>query len=66
LKNVTIPIDEFPDEKLLLNEKPKEDMLIFIKSMLALNPDKRPEIGYLLSKKVFGANDREADTYTID
>jgi hypothetical protein len=29
-----------------------------IKSMLNYNPDKRPEIGYLLSKKIFGAEER--------
>lgn len=33
--------------------------------MLNFNPDKRPEIGYLLSKKIFGAEVREGATYTI-
>lgn len=33
--------------------------------MLNFNPDKRPEIGYLLSKKIFGAEEREGATYTI-
>jgi hypothetical protein len=34
--------------------------------MLTVNPDKRPEIGYLLSKKIFGANNDEADNYNVD
>ena len=59
------PIEEYPPDKLLVDEEPPEEMLADIKCMLSYNPDKRPEIGYLLTRQIFGAARRDSETYDL-